>query len=92
MLIDFHTHIFPPRIKANRDSFSARDPLFRLLYSDPKARIITADELISSMDEHHVDISVVLNIDWSTPDLCHETNDYILEAISRFPNRLAGFC
>jgi len=92
MMIDFHTHIFPPRIKENRDWFTARDPLFRLLYSDPKARIITADELISNMDEHHVEVSVVLNIDWITPDLCHETNDYILESMARFPNRLAGFC
>ncbi len=50
-----------------------------------------ADDLIASMDEQGIDVSVVLNIAWRDPDLCHETNDYILESVSRFPQRLIGF-
>ena len=36
MTIDFHTHVFPPRIKKNRDKYVAADPSFALLYSDKK--------------------------------------------------------
>lgn len=52
----------------------------------------TAEELVASMDQSGVDISVVLNIGWASHELCVRTNDYILEAISRYPHRLIGFC
>ncbi len=92
MIIDFHTHIFPPQIKKNRSRYIDSDPCFAILYSDPKAKLVTADELISSMDRDGVGISVILNIGWTTHELCLETNDYILESISRYPKRLVGFC
>jgi len=92
MIIDFHTHVFPPQIKKNRNRYIDSDPCFAILYSDSKAKLTTADELIASMDEAGVDISVILNIGWTTHELCVETNDYILESIARYPQRLRGFC
>jgi predicted TIM-barrel fold metal-dependent hydrolase len=92
MIIDFHTHVFPPQIKRNRNKYIERDPCFALLYSNPNSKIATADELIASMDEAGVDISVILNIGWTTHELCVETNDYIIESVSRYPQRLVGFC
>ena len=91
MIIDFHTHIFPPRIKRNPGKYINSDSCFAILYSSPGARLATADELIASMDKDGVDISVVLNIGWTTHELCVETNDYILESIARYPGRLIGF-
>lgn len=44
------------------------------------------------MDEARVDLSVVLNIGWASHELCVETNDYILDSVSRYPDRLIGFC
>jgi len=92
MVIDFHTHIFPPQIKKNRKKYIDYDPSFAILYSDEKAKLATAEDLIESMDSDGVDVSVVLNIGWTTHELCVETNDYILESISRYPGRLIGFC
>ena len=92
MIIDFHTHVFPPRIKKNRGKYIEADPCFALLYSRKGTKLATADELIASMDRDEVDISVILNIGWTTHELCVETNDYILESIARYPNRLIGFC
>lgn len=92
MIIDFHTHIFPPRIREDRGRFSKTDPLFADLYSSPKAKVATADELIDSMDKNGIDVSVILNGSWSSHELCVETNDYILESIARYPGRLIGFC
>ncbi len=92
MIIDFHTHIFSPRIKKNRSKYVDGDSCFATLYSSPDAKLATADELIASMDKDGVDISVVLNIGWTTHELCVENNDYILESVARYPQRLIGFC
>ena len=92
MIVDFHGHIFPPQIKKNRRQYVESDPCFAMLYSKSSARLATADELIASMDKNGVDISVILNIGWTTHELCVETNDYILESIAHFPDRLIGFC
>jgi len=92
MIIDFHTHVFPAHIKKNRSRYIDSDPCFAVLYSNPKAKLVTADELIAGMDEAGVDISVIANYGWTTHELCVETNDYILESIARYPERLVGFC
>jgi predicted TIM-barrel fold metal-dependent hydrolase len=92
MIIDFHTHVFPPRIKQNRSQYIENDPCFAMLYSNKEAKLATTDELIASMDKVGIDISVIVNTGWTTHELCVETNDYILESIARYPKRLIGFC
>jgi len=92
VIIDFHTHIFPPWLRERRDEYVKSDSCFSLLYSQPKARIATAEELVASMDEAEVDLSVVLNAGWVHQELCVKTNDYILDSVSRYPTRLVGFC
>ena len=92
MIIDFHTHVFSPQVKKSRNKYIDSDPCFAILYSDPKAKLATADELVASMDEAGVNISVIVNTGWSTHELCVETNDYILESVARYPQRLVGFC
>jgi predicted TIM-barrel fold metal-dependent hydrolase len=92
VIIDFHTHIFPPWLRERRDEYIKRDPCFSLLYSQPKARLATVEELIAGMDEAGIDLSVVLNIGWVNHELCVKTNDYILDSVSRYPTRLVGFC
>ncbi|MCJ7777324.1 MAG: amidohydrolase family protein [Sedimentisphaerales bacterium] len=69
-----------------------RDSAFAQIYSGGKVKIATAEDLINSMDRDGVDISVIVNYGWSTHELCVETNDYILESVSRYPKRLLGFC
>lgn len=92
MIIDFHTHVFSPRLREHRSEYLSRDPCFQLLYASPKAKMATAEDLITSMDKEGVDMSVALNIGWVDHALCVETNNYILEAIARYPQRLVGFC
>ncbi len=92
MIIDFHTHIVPPGLKERRNDYLGLDPCFDILYSQPEVKLATADDLIASMDESGVDISVVLNIGWTDHELCVTTNDYILESVARYPRRLVGFC
>jgi len=92
MIIDFHTHVFPPQVKQKRSQYIDRDPCFALLYAKKDSKIATTEELIDSMDRAGIDISVIVNFGWMTHELCAETNDYILESITRHPKRLIGFC
>ena len=92
MIIDFHTHIFPPKLQGYRNEFLARDGTLAELFSDPEAKMSTAEELVAAMDEAGVEISVVLGMGWTDQKICRLVNDYIIESVRRFPSRLRGFC
>ncbi len=91
MIIDFHTHVLPPKIKKDRSHYITTDSAFARIYGDDKAKIATAEDLIENMDRDGVDISVIVNYGWSTHDLCIETNDYIAESVNHYPKNLIGF-
>jgi hypothetical protein len=90
MIIDFHTHIVSPRLKQNRTDYLS-DPLFHELYGSPAARLATDEDLMASMDRYGVDLSVALNLGWSSPARCAETNNYLMESVARHAGRLVGF-
>ncbi len=90
MIVDAHTHIFPPEICAHRERYRVRDAWFSLLYEDPRARMATADDLIAVMDLDGVDRAVVCGFAWADLGLCREHNDYLLDCLSRHPDRLIG--
>jgi hypothetical protein len=90
-VIDFHTHIFAPEISAERDVYLRRDAWFGQLYADQRAKMASADDLITSMDACGVDQSVTFGFAWADQGLCREANDYVFESVSRWPGRLFGF-
>ena len=90
MLIDFHTHIFPPEIQQHRERYCARDHWFDSLYSNPRSRIATAEDLIGEMDETGVDVAVTFSFGWTDTGLIEETNDYVIDAMRRYPERIYG--
>jgi predicted TIM-barrel fold metal-dependent hydrolase len=91
VIIDFHAHITAPEIIARRDEYLIRDAWFRDLYGDPKARLSSVEDLIAAMDRASVDQAVVFGFGWRDMDLCRRDNDYVMEAIDRYPERLFGF-
>jgi len=92
MIIDSHTHIFPPHMRQRREEYLRRDPAFAEMYASPKASLAGAEELLASMDEAQIDKSVVLGFAWSELEPCVQHNDYLLEAATRSGGRLIPFC
>lgn len=90
MLIDFHTHIFPPDIQRHRERYCVRDPWFDKLYSNPGTRIATAEDLIAEMDESGVEVSVTFSFGWTDTGLIEETNNYVIDVMRRYPKRIYG--
>ncbi|WP_022664828.1 amidohydrolase family protein [Desulfospira joergensenii] len=90
MIIDTHVHLFPDKIKKDRSQFFKGEPEFKLLYDSPKASIAVADELVETMDEQGVDISVGGGFPWRNPELARQNNDVIIEAVRKYPDRIRG--
>ncbi len=90
MIIDAHTHIFPSRMRENRNDFLKGEPSFQSIYNSPKARLAGARELITMMDDQGVTKSIVFGFPWENPENFRRHNDYVMEAVSRFPERLVG--
>ena len=92
MIIDFHVHTFPAEIRDHRERFFDAEPEFKLLYESPKSKLVSASNIVSMMDDQEVDMSVVFGFPWRTPDTCRRNNDYVMESVAKYPDRLKGFC
>ena len=92
MIIDFHSHVYPPTFAQRREELSKSDVTFDSLYSNPHATIASANELICRMNDSEIDAAVVMGIGWTNLDIAKEANDYILETAQENPDRLIPFC
>jgi predicted TIM-barrel fold metal-dependent hydrolase len=92
MIIDCHTHLFPPAMRERRSRYFTGEPSFEMIYSSPKAKLVGARELIEAMDTNGIDRSVVFGFPWHSAEHFRAHNDYILESVARFPDRLVGLC
>jgi predicted TIM-barrel fold metal-dependent hydrolase len=90
MVIDFHTHIFPPVIRESREKFFPSEPAFELLYSSSKSRLVGAGQLLEAMDENALDKSVVFGFPSKKPETVKRNNEYVMEGGARYPDRLGG--
>lgn len=91
MIIDVHTHIFPSQIREQRQKYVEQEPAFGHLYGSALARMVGARQIVTTMDEQGVDQSVIFGFPWRNPETARQHNDYIIEAVQRFPKRLMGF-
>ncbi len=91
MIIDFHTHLFPKEIREHRENFFEKEPSFKLLYEPPKSKLVSSEELIETMNEQGVDKSVIFGFPWKKTETFKKNNDYIIESVKKYPDRLIGF-
>ena len=92
MIIDFHTHIFPKAIREDREKYFPTEPAFKLLYSSSGSKLVGAKEIVVAMDEQGVDRSVVFGFPWKDSATFKIQNDYVMEVVTRHPERLVGLC
>lgn len=92
MIVDFHTHVFPPFFRDDRSRFFIEEPDFKSLYDSPRSRLLGTEDLLKSMDEEGIEKSVVFGFPWDKADYFRRHNDYILESVKRHPERIVGFC
>jgi len=91
MIVDIHTHLFPPRLIEARARLAADDAMFGEMYGDPRAKMATAEDLIAAMDRAGVDVSVAAGFWWQDAALRAEHAAYLLDAAARYPDRIVPF-
>jgi predicted TIM-barrel fold metal-dependent hydrolase len=91
MIVDFHTHIFPPFFREKKEEALTREKAFRGLYASPRSSLIDREELLRVMDEEGIDRCVTFGFPWEGAEYFKRHNDYIIESVQRYPERLIGF-
>jgi len=89
VIVDAHTHAFPPEWIADRVNHCRRDRWFGDLYEAPSAKMIDAVALMSAMDSAGVALAIACGWPWLDPGLCREHNDYLAGAARTSNGRLA---
>ena len=91
LIIDSHVHITAPEIIHNKKRYRKSEPYFDLLSSSPKNKYTTFENLIDHMEKVELDRAVVFGFGFNSTDLCRRANDYTIEAVKRFPDKLIGY-
>ena len=91
MIIDVHTHVYPDEFVREQEKISEREPHFDLLTHNRVHKWGNADDLVRRMDETGVAQSWVFGFAFRDPGLCRACNDYVIDAVRRYPDRLKGF-
>jgi predicted TIM-barrel fold metal-dependent hydrolase len=92
MRVDFHTHVFPAVFREKREAFFSGEPAFKALYFSPEAKLVGVEELLRNMDHQGIQKSVIFGFPWEVEGHYRRHNDYIIESVQKYPDRLIGFC
>ena len=91
MIVDIHTHYQFPKFAANPQAYLEREPFAAYLATSARHRELMADEMVAAADRAGVQwlgLNGGMFVQHST---CVEQNDYGLESLARFPDRLLVF-
>lgn len=91
MIIDFHIHLFPTKVRQNREQFCAQDPGFASIYASRKAKMASVTDIIQYLDDSCIDKGVVFGFPWRNPDLIERNNEEVWEFAERHADRIVPF-
>lgn len=91
MKIDVHVHILSPDFIKDVEKHKENEPHFKLIHSGPNVKYATAEDVIGDMEKTGVEKTVVFGFPFKDPGLCKEANDYIIESINKYRDKLIGF-
>src|SRR4051812_14649110 len=74
-IIDAHSHALPDWLASNLSTYLPKDQTLRVLFDNPKARIVTVDKLVEAAAAARVSASVVAGFGWNDIGLARECND-----------------
>jgi predicted TIM-barrel fold metal-dependent hydrolase len=78
-------------VRSKRQEFLDRDAWFGSLYENPRNKLASAEDVVASMSAAGVDRTVVFGFPWRDAKLCAWHNDYLIDSVRRYPDKLIGF-
>jgi len=91
MIVDIHTHYQFPELIQNPRAYLDKEPFAAHLASSPRHRDLTVDEMIVAADRDGVRWLGLQGFMYVQHETCIALNDYGLESLQRYPDRLLLF-
>jgi predicted TIM-barrel fold metal-dependent hydrolase len=88
VIIDAHTHLFPPEVIADVEGFRRRDTWFHDAFAAPGSVFATPDSMIAEMDSAGVDVAIVAGWPWRDQGICRAHNAWLAETCVASGGRL----
>jgi uncharacterized protein len=92
VIVDAHTHAFPPDFIAARERIAEVEPAFAEIYSNPHARMAEVDQVLGAEASAGVDLVAIAGFAWRDPGRCRDHNDYLMQAANASGGRALAFC
>ncbi len=90
MIVDSHVHILPASMRDARDELANADAWFDLCHRGGRV-ILTAQELLATMDATGIDRSVCFGWPFADPAHCAEVNEHLIAVQQAHADRLTCF-
>lgn len=91
MIVDIHTHYQFPKFSENPHAYRDREPFAAYLASNPIHRELSIDEMVSAADRAGIHRLGMMGGMFIQHETCVEQNNYGLESLSLYPDRLLLF-
>jgi len=91
MKIDCHVHVTPPDIIADWKKYAEKEPYFSLISNSKVNKFATADDVAAVLEKDNFDKAVVFGFGFNDMGLCRYVNDYVIENVKKYPDKLIGF-
>lgn len=82
--------LYPAANIRDAATIAKKEPYFELLSTGKVHKWATAEDVVVSMDRDGIDVSWIFGFAFKDPGLCALCNDYVIEAVRKYPTRLKG--
>jgi predicted TIM-barrel fold metal-dependent hydrolase len=87
LVIDSHTHMFPPQVRDRPGGVEDGEVAFKLMFGDGRSLMASPESMLEDMDAAGIGMAILCPFPWMTMERCAENNDYLLEVSAAFPDR-----
>ena len=91
MKIDVHMHLTPPDLIKNCKKYYDREAYFKLLSESPINKFADGEDLVAVLEKTGFDKGVAFGFSFKDPGLCRYVNDYTMEVVKKYPDKVIGF-
>ena len=97
MIVDAHTHSYPPSIRNDPTAFAQKqnEKHWLSLVSPSSSKSlqgwVSTDQMINDMEAAKVNKAVLLGWYWENPESCLLHNDWHAQCLQQFPDQFIGF-
>jgi len=91
MKIDCHVHVTPPDIIESWEKIAEKEPYFSLISNSKVNKFAAAEDIVAVLEKDNFDKAVVFGFGFRDIGLCRYVNDYVIEKVKEYPEKLIGF-